>query len=164
MVPHTGTILTPSPSHQHDTMLLHIVPCITTQSAKHSLFTISSEPLRVSNPPTTPFSLPLPSYHHANNEEYSRTLPRNITSNSPPTTQPNPRHLPLRGIRLLRLEIVDDPQTDAFHMRSVYQRWRHGMTGALGLAGLFEHLHQGCGKGGCCREGAVSDGVEFLES
>ena len=31
------------------------------------------------------------------------------------------------------------------------------MTGALGLAGLFEHLHQGCGEGSCGREGAMGD-------
>lgn len=39
------------------------------------------------------------------------------------------------------------------------------MAGALGLPGLFKHLHQGCRQGGCGREGALGDdGIEVLES
>lgn len=75
------------------------------------------------------------------NKTHQRTFAGNITRNRPPATQPHPRHLALRRIRLLRLEIVDDAQTDAFHVRSVYQSWGDGMPGSLRLAGLFEDLH-----------------------
>lgn len=75
------------------------------------------------------------------NKTHLRTFPGNITRNRPPATQPHPRHLPLRRIRLLRLEIVDDAQTDALHVRSVYQSWGDRMPGSLRLAGFFEDLH-----------------------
>ena len=91
---------------------------------------------------TPPPSLHLTSPKNSNsNKTHQRTFPGNITRNRPPATQPHPRHLALRRIRLLRLEIVDDAQTYAFHVRSVYQSWGDGMPGSLRLAGLFEDLH-----------------------
>ena len=92
-------------------------------------------------PPSLHFTSPETATATNINKTHQRTFPGNITRNRPPATQPHPRHLPLRRIRLLRLEIVDDAQTDAFHVRSVYQSWGDGMPGSLRLAGLFEDLH-----------------------
>ena len=149
VISHAGTILTPSPSHEHDAMLLHIVPYVTTQLAKQSFITNIYPSVTPACPPP-PLLGPVTLLRPPNRDNHLPTFPGNVTTDRPPATQPNPRHFPLRRIRLLRLEIVDDPQTYTLHVRSIYQRWRHGMTGSLGLAGLFQHLHQGCGEGGCC--------------
>ena len=69
------------------------------------------------------------------------TFARYITSHRLPAAQPHPRHLPLGGIGLLGLEIVDDAQTDALHVRSVDQGGRYGMPGLLGLAAPLKDLH-----------------------
>lgn len=58
------------------------------------------------------------------------TLPRNISRDNLPTTQPNPSGLPLPRVRLLRLR---NPrlQTHALHLRPVLQRRGPRATRAL---------------------------------
>ena len=105
VISHAGTILTPSPSHEHDAMLLHIVPYVTTQLAKQSFITNLYPSVPPAYPPPTLLS-PVALLRPPNRDNHLPTFPGNVTTDRPPATQPNPRHFPLRRIRLLRLEIV----------------------------------------------------------
>jgi len=114
MILHTRTILTSPSSNQHHRMLLHIMP-----------YYLSSAPIQ-----------PSP-------KDLEHTFTRNICRNNLPTTQPDPSHLPLSRIRLLRLRRAYS-YAYTFHLRSVHQRRRGGFARALGDSAAAQDLVVGC--------------------
>ena len=86
------------------------------------------------------------------NSKRIHTFSRNISRNHPPTTQPNPRRLPLSRIGLLRLRRAR-LQTHALHLGSIHECWRSLFTSSLRDSAAASDLIVGCLRGGGCREG-----------
>ena len=106
MVLHTRTILSSSATNKNNTMLLDIVTYPTSSSQSLSQFTWAG----IGNA-------------KGKKSRREHTLPRNISRNNLPTTQPNSRRLPLPRIRLLGLR---NPrfQANTLHLRPVHERRR----------------------------------------
>ena len=69
------------------------------------------------------------------------TFAWNITSDLPPTAQPNFGHFSFRRIRFLGFH-DRDTKAYRFHMRSVHERGGDGVAGSLGSASAAEDLHE----------------------
>ena len=98
-----------------------------------------------------------------NKKRKEPTFTRNISSNNPPITQPNPRNLPLSRVRLLRLSNANS-DTHTLHLRTIFQLRRRRFAGSLGDAAAAEDLVVCCVLGARCAEAALEGSLALAQS